>query len=811
VKRKPWAASTDHDPATEQTVNPAEVNVDDFVARLTAENLTTATRLLRGLIEAERELTLRNELKPYEEKLPPVLQALAVPLIARIFDGLETELVRGALFGNFRAVERPVQAQIVAGLETPKAAALLAQMSTGFDRPRIAASLLQEMPGGRVAEVLAQMEDINILYLLQEMEPGAGAAILAEMRPQRAARFIAYLLEGANCARRARAANLLREMAQARREQIIAHLSPADRQMATSALHSMPDTAWARMEVRELISALSGARPEDVLLALGQVDAAKQAEILKRLDSSEAAQVLARMAAAAPQTVGELLSEVNKSILRADDDGRFVEEPYSLRTASIVQEMDLSAPGNRQAIRHLARDALQLSLPWLSADKRAQAVALTGCGAEKSLAFLRYPERSGWGRRRSRAIGPGLRWIRIEEITQAEGRSKPQLIDLLEIAPDRVRLKACRAISEEKLVPIEQASALFGPVTRRDVRPPPQFFRQLGIIRLGETVSSSGAVAGINGNFYFDYGNYIDARQLGLDLDSVPGLYFGDLIGWFVSGGVELSPPIFNRASFIMTDDGRFHIRKVFMAEVALGNGRRIRWDSINNDKKGGIILFNSLSGFKTRHNDDYVDVAMAKNRILAINRGGGVTMPLIGFVLSIPARQADELLAGVKVGDPVTIHNDFPPHLGRVAEAMACGPQLVRDGQPDLDLDFEDFGEKDTSVIPFSLTRAADFFDAARSFVVFKGGKLILGTVSGTALGGGQPPVSAGMTFGELAQLAMDLGAEQALALDGGGSSSLDVMTEEGVKVLSLPTGGADVPRGEERFINTYWLVFRR
>jgi len=52
-------------------------------------------------------------------------------------------------------------------------------------------------------------------------------------------------------------------------------------------------------------------------------------------------------------------------------------------------------------------------------------------------------------------------------------------------------------------------------------------------------------------------------------------------------------------------------------------------------------------------------------------------------------------------------------------------------------------------------------------------------------------------------------LGAEQAIALDGGGSSSLVARTEEGVKVLNVPTGGADVPEGEERFINTHWLVF--
>ncbi len=87
----------------------------------------------------------------------------------------------------------------------------------------------------------------------------------------------------------------------------------------------------------------------------------------------------------------------------------------------------------------------------------------------------------------------------------------------------------------------------------------------------------------------------------------------------------------------------------------------------------------------------------------------------------------------------------------------------------------------------------------------------LILGTVSGTAYGYGKPELSGGMTFGELAQLCLDLGADNAYALDGGGSSSLVARDHDVVRVLNAPTGGADVGQGEERFINTYWLVFAR
>jgi len=572
-------------------------------------------------------------------------------------------------------------------------------------------------------------------------------------------------------------------------------LSDMSREQAARVTEMMDEEALKRIEEER---ELRGAYGE-----MGELIGA-----LERADAPLAAAQLTSLARRNPEFAAETLRRLRKKVWVREADGKKREEVYSCRAAAIIEALDLRDKAAVALLKAIPPGELKEMLKRVGEEKRQAIASLLGLG-EVGFAPPCYPPCKVRGRRRSKVLPYGMRWIRIEEVFETELGPRPMLIDLLEMDPADVRLKACRAITDEKLIPIAEAEELFGDVRRRDKRPRQELFRRLGLIRLREEVERTGAIAGINGNFYFDYGNYIDARKLGLDLKSVPGLYFGDLVGWFVTDGVELSPPIFNRAALIVTEDGRIHIRKVVITHMVIG-GKRVTWEAVNQPRDGGkTVLYNSLWGFETEPDADYVDVSIIKGRIHEIREGGGVRIPLLGFVLSIPREEAKNLLAGVQAGDKIKLGNNFPAHLGEVKEAMACGPQLVRDGQVDLDFEFEDFGEKDSTVVPFSLTRAVDTFRTARSFVMLANGKLILGAVSGTYFGSGEPRVSLGMTFGELAQLALDLGAEQAIALDGGGSSSLVARTEEGVKVLNVPTGGADVPEGEERFINTHWLVF--
>ncbi len=411
----------------------------------------------------------------------------------------------------------------------------------------------------------------------------------------------------------------------------------------------------------------------------------------------------------------------------------------------------------------------------------------------------------------SRKFGNGLHWTKLTGTTPTRSGPWPLQVDLLAMDMDRIRLSACRAVPENRLIPITAVQSQLGSCSRDSKRPEGTLFDSLGLVRLSDVVRDSGAIAGINGGFYFDYGHYLDALDLGIDMTALPGLAFGELSGWFVSNGKTDVPPLFNRAALFLTSDGKTRIRRVFIKSATI-NGRKIQWDSLNKrESDHQVVLYNTISGNETPRNSGVTDITIARGKVLDIRRGGRCVLPLWGAVLSVPESRLAEFPEILGPGALVLFQTDLPKHQSQVMEAMASGPLLVRDGKIDIDFDTEQFGWKDTNVLPISLTRAKHFFRAARSFIMIRKKELVFGTVSGEALGRGRPERSAGMTFNEVAKLAVSLGAEQAIGLDGGGSSTLVAMNGGIPNVLNVPTGGADVACGAERYINTYWLVFKR
>lgn len=773
--------------------------------------------ILQALIEEEQELSRLNILKPYEDKVPLVLQRLDVPTMAAVFNHLDGYYILKALFGNFRTVEDSIIEEVLEALDRGRAADLLERMSIGVDNPKKAARILMKLSPQAKGEILEEVHPACILQFFDELELEERAAILESMRAHHAAAVLRELLSGDNRVRAARAAGLLSRISPDRRDAILASLPPELRAALVGRFAKRYEGALARMTGKEGKGAVNRASVGEASRMLREVDEERQVEILKACGAERAAQILTLMAAEDPGAVADLLEEMNTSIIlhlrREGGERRPVRELYIDRAAGVLEKLDQSSAGNTEVLRRMDPPALEATLARLSEAKREEILAHlrdVQPSAEIPISFQLFSV--GTGRKRTVRLGQDMKWTRIEEHLDTGEKMKPVIVDLVEMDPGRVRIQSCSAITEANALPIEEVMAIFGDAKREGRRPDKQIFTRLGLIQLSKVVKATGAMAGINGNHYFDYGHYTDALKLGVDPRKVPGLFFGDPVGWFVADGVEISPPSFNRASFVVTKDGKVSIQKVFMTDIQFPGGPQISWDALNAPKEPGrTILYNSLFGFRTEKGESHVDVAVAKGRVFAMSEGGDAAIPLTGYLLSVPRERAEELLRDVRVGTPCVAGNNFPTSLGEVEQSMACGPHLVCDGQLDVSFRQEDFGEKDSSVMSFSLTRAVETFEAARSFMMLRDGKLIIGTVSGTALGTGAPTTSGGMTFGELAQLCLDLRADDAYALDGGGSSSIVVRLGEDVRVLNIPTGGSDVEKGEERFINTYWLFFRR
>jgi exopolysaccharide biosynthesis protein len=142
--------------------------------------------------------------------------------------------------------------------------------------------------------------------------------------------------------------------------------------------------------------------------------------------------------------------------------------------------------------------------------------------------------------------------------------------------------------------------------------------------------------------------------------------------------------------------------------------------------------------------------------------------------------------------GDDDTYNVTSPRPVDRVKlfNAVAGSDQIVTDGKP--------IEHQDRSFFTVAHPRTAIGFTNNH--------KLLLVTVDGR-----QPGVSEGMPLDELAQLMIELGAVQALNLDGGGSTTMAIADPE-PRLLNTPSSKfKDGTHGDQRMNGTNLAVFAK
>ncbi|MDT7802987.1 MAG: hypothetical protein QOI78_6420 [Actinomycetota bacterium] len=280
---------------------------------------------------------------------------------------------------------------------------------------------------------------------------------------------------------------------------------------------------------------------------------------------------------------------------------------------------------------------------------------------------------------------------------------------------------------------------------------------------LSQQVARAGAVAGVNGDF-FDIN--ATGAPIGVGVDH---------------GQLQTAPASGHNLTASITDEGKARLASVFLeATVTLPSGTAVKATNFNSPVLGrdAIGVYTPLWGASGRA----TSVAGA-SRVLEIElRDGVVTQvraapadgPIAAGTTVLLAREAGaDALAALKPGDAVGVAYAPRADAGKIAVAVGGNEVLLRDGvvQP-----VDNVAPAPRTAVGFS----AD------------GTKLWLATVDG------RQADSRGMTELELARHMKSLGADDAINLDGGGSSTL-LARNEGEAAPSIRNSPSD---GGERLV---------
>lgn len=153
------------------------------------------------------------------------------------------------------------------------------------------------------------------------------------------------------------------------------------------------------------------------------------------------------------------------------------------------------------------------------------------------------------------------------------------------------------------------------------------------------------------------------------------------------------------------------------------------------------------------------------RGRISQVKRGGDADVPSDGLVLSVGSR-LPESIRNLQPGAEVRLEFITVPDLTGAETALGGGPTLVREGKA---MTWSNFQVRHP--------RSALGWNKTHFFLVQVDGR--------------QPDLSVGMTFPELANYMVELGCEEAINLDGGGSATMWVLGQ----VVNSPSEGRQRP----------------
>ncbi len=238
-------------------------------------------------------------------------------------------------------------------------------------------------------------------------------------------------------------------------------------------------------------------------------------------------------------------------------------------------------------------------------------------------------------------------------------------------------------------------------------------------------------------------------------------------IGLLVKDGVVHSAPYGRRGALGVSLFGDLYFFAPNLLLSASVFGQPVAIDGLNRPPSfDGLFLYTDRYALPIRSNAPLKAVRLRHNFVVSVTENG-VVLPDGESTLLVATGAARRRLGGLRPGDRVNISYALDPQVLFLREAISAGPLLLKDGQIVLDPKAERFSEElinaKAARSALALTESGDLL----FIVILKDGR------------------SVGADLRTVAILAQSLGAQSALALDGGSSSTL--LVRQGATVQTI------------------------
>lgn len=303
----------------------------------------------------------------------------------------------------------------------------------------------------------------------------------------------------------------------------------------------------------------------------------------------------------------------------------------------------------------------------------------------------------------------------------------------------------------------------------------------VGTEKTSSIAARHGAIAAINAGFF-----------------KIGGLYNGDAAGILKIDNVIYSESFAGRVALMI--ENKLDKTNVFIERANVNYSIKVKNKtfeiSFNRQReKDDLVLFRPEFHRTTLTDDNGVEFIVKRNLVTQVfDNKGSNAIPGNGYVISASGKKREELLSLVKIGtriDLALFHSspDSPlpsPAFFRAEDVVGGVPMLIKDGLIEIKWEQE---KSSKSFVETKHPRTA--------VAKLKDGKFLMLTVDGR-----QSEHSIGMNLKELAEFLLDLGATDAMNLDGGGSTTMFL---DG-KVMNKPSD-----KEGERSVSDAILVFPR